>query len=96
MRIAELEISGGIEFEGTNYRYWDFEVDDIVVKVAEFALQKALLPDYPETKYKNFTAESLDPLAIKITAYWLLTVLLLLWYPKNKSKKKGLIPRMGW
>ena len=46
MRISELEISGGIEFEGTNYRYWDFEVDDIVVKVAEFALQKALLPDY--------------------------------------------------
>ena len=62
MRISELEISGGIEFEGTNYRYWDFEVDDIAVKVAEFALQKALLPDYRETKYKNHTAESLDPL----------------------------------
>jgi hypothetical protein len=49
MRIAEIKISGRIEFEGTNYRYWNFEVDDIVVKVAEFALQKALLPDYPET-----------------------------------------------
>ena len=60
MRIAEIEISGCIEFEGTNYRYWNFEVDDIVVKVAEFALQKALLPNYPETKYKNLTAESLD------------------------------------
>jgi hypothetical protein len=60
MRIAELDVSGYIEFEGTNYRYWEFEVDDIVVKVAEFALQKALLPDFPETKYKNFTAESLD------------------------------------
>ena len=57
MRIAELEISGYIEFEGTNYCYWNFEVDDIVVKVAELALQKALLPNYPETKYKNLTAE---------------------------------------
>ena len=41
MQIAELDISGSIEFEGVNYRYWEFEVDDIVVKVAEFALQKA-------------------------------------------------------
>ena len=47
MRIAELEISGYIEFEGTNYRYWNFEVDDIVVKVAELALQKVLLPNSP-------------------------------------------------
>ena len=51
MRIAELEISGRIEFEGTNYRYWNFEVDDIIVKVAESSLQKALLPNCPETKY---------------------------------------------
>ena len=60
MRIAELDISGYIEFEGVNYRYWEFGVDDIVVKVAEFALQKALLPNYPKTKYKSLTAESLD------------------------------------
>ena len=60
MRIAELDISGYIEFKGMNYRYWEFGLDDIVVKVAEFALQKALLPNYPETKYKSLTAESLD------------------------------------
>ena len=60
MQIAELDISGSIEFEGVNYRYWEFGVDDIVVKVAEFALQKALLPNYPKTKYKSLTAESLD------------------------------------
>ena len=60
MKIPELQISGGIEFEGTNYHYWNFGVDDIVVKVAEFALQKALLPNYPKTKYKSLTAESLD------------------------------------
>ena len=60
MQIAELDISGSIEFEGVNYRYWEFGVDDIVVKVAEFALQKALLLNYPETKYKSLTAESLD------------------------------------
>lgn len=50
MKIAELGISGCIEFEGMNYRYWEFGVDDIVVKVAEFALQKALLPNYPENE----------------------------------------------
>ena len=60
MRIAELDISGYIEFAGVNYRYWEFGVDDMVVKVAEFALQKALLPNYPKTKYKSLTAESLD------------------------------------
>jgi hypothetical protein len=60
MRIAELDVSGYIEFEGTSYRYWEFEVGDIVVNVAEFALQKALRPYYPETKYKNLAAEALD------------------------------------
>lgn len=60
MTIADLEVSDYIEFEGNDYRYWNISADDMDVKVAERSLEDALLPMYPETKYKNIRAQYLD------------------------------------
>lgn len=60
MKIQELEVFDYFEFEGKSYRYWRVEVGDNVFNIAEYALEKALYPDFDTMIPKNQTAEVLD------------------------------------
>ena len=60
MKITDLDVAGYIEFEGSEYKYWEMEIDGLMMKIAELELEKALYPEYPKMKVKNHVAESID------------------------------------